>query len=190
MAREKKGSASLTAVNAVLVDKVTSAGVGAANLDSVFLAGGRVVRGVLASNSGGVQKVVEVAVLKHESTLFAVVEGLVKGELVWCAGANLQRALHFNLVDVVPERTELQVRLTADGNPVGVDLVVCAVCGDADWAVVGPRTGLHVLGRSHADFRVPGAGRRDHVVHVVGVSLVVYIWGLSLKLVQVDRKMH
>ena len=157
MAREKKGSAGLTAVNAVLVDKVTSAGVGAANLDSVFLAGGRVVRGVLASNSGGVQKVVEVAVLEHEGALFTVVEGFVEGELVWCARANLQRALHFNLVNIVPERSELQVRLAADGDPVGVDLVVCAVCGDADWAVIGPRTGFHVLGRSHADFRVLGA---------------------------------
>lgn len=178
MAGQKECATSLGAVNAILVNEAASAASGTADTDVVLLTLGGISGSVSASDTGAVKEVVKVTVLEHEGTLLAVVEGLVEGELVGRRRAGLDRALHLNLLDVVPEGAEVEVVLAANANPVGIDPVVVAVGRDADRAVIGPGAGFHSRRGSHTDFRVLGAGLGEDVVHVVLVVLEMHVRGL------------
>jgi len=140
MAGKNSGSTSLQAVLARLVDESARSSNRTANVDVVLGALSRSGLGVSTGNTNADEEVVEVTVLVHESSLFAVVQSLIVGDLVRSVGANLERRLKLNLVDIAPERSKVKVLFAINLDPVWVNAIVGAVLWNANTAVIGPGT--------------------------------------------------
>lgn len=108
------------------------------HMNSVLLPYSWVSRRVRACNTAAKQEIVVIAVLEHERGLLAVVQAGIVGQLVRALGADLQWASQLDLEEVLPVGAKLQVLLAVNGDPIGIDAVVGAICRQANYAVVGP----------------------------------------------------
>ena len=178
VAREEHGTASLLAVLAIGINKITEASGRAADADVILGTSGRVVLGVTAGDTSRVEEVVEVTVLELVGTLLAVVKSRVPGDLVGNGAANLEGSLHDDLLDITPEGAEDEDVLAADLDVGRVDAVVGVIGGNSNCAMIGPAAWVQSLGGCNSNLRVLGAELREHVVHIVLVVLIVNIGSL------------
>lgn len=112
--------------------KVTETSRRAADTNVVLSTLGRECLGVLSGNTSRVEQVVEVTVLELIGALLAVVKSRVPRDLVGSSAADCEGSLHDDLVDITPERAEVEDVLAADADPGGIDAVVVDVCRNTD----------------------------------------------------------
>jgi hypothetical protein len=112
--------------------KATDTSRRAADANVVLSTLGRESLGVLSGNTSRIEQVVEVTVLELVRALFAVVQSRVPRDLVGSSAADCEGSLHDDLVDITPERAEIEDVLAADVDPGGVDAVVVGVGWDTD----------------------------------------------------------
>jgi len=126
--------------------KVTETSRRAADTNVVLSTLGRESLGVLAGNTSRVEQVVEVTVLELVRALLAVVKSSVPRDLVGSGAADVEGSLHDDLVDITPERAEVEDVPAADIDPGGVDAVVVGVGWNTNGSMVGPAAWIHGLG--------------------------------------------
>jgi hypothetical protein len=167
---EDSGTTAAGAALAGLVDKAAGCALGPADLDAVFLAGGRLVLVEVAALADREEEVMVVAILGNEGAFLCMRAAGLEGNVGWGRGGLQGRIGHVDTEDVVPEGTVSHDELGAVIVECSVDgvVVVAALGGDTGCAVVGP--GVHVLGGSDTNGGVLDTEMRDGVVEVVCVA--------------------
>ena len=125
--RQNNSTTTVGTALSTLIHETTGSRVGSADLDLVFLAGGWTVLVETAADALAEEHVVATVVVDHVGALDGVgAAGLEDGVVAGAGGGGdgVGGGLHFDLVDIVPERAEVHEVLATDLDEVGIDSVV------------------------------------------------------------------